>query len=196
MMRNQSQKYWLALVAIAVFANFAPAVHADEKLPAGARIIVSLNQSVSSKDAKQGQKLDGSVASAVVVGRKTVIPKGARVNLSVASVQESGRLSTPAKLWLTIDSIELKGREYPVNTAWAGEDGQSHAKRDAVAIGGGSALGAVIGGIAGGGKGAVIGAAAGAGAGTAGAAATGKKDITFPAETQLVFTTKKPLRID
>jgi hypothetical protein len=35
----------------------------------------------------------------------------------------------------------------------------------------------------------------GAGAGTAGAAATGKKDITFPAETKLRFVTTKPIRI-
>jgi hypothetical protein len=54
----------------------------------------------------------------------------------------------------------------------------------------------LIGALAGGGKGAAIGAAAGAGAGTAGAAATGKKDIVFPAETRLVFTTRAPISID
>jgi hypothetical protein len=53
----------------------------------------------------------------------------------------------------------------------------------------------LIGGLAGGGKGALIGAAVGAGAGTAGAAATGKKDVTFPAETKLRFVTTKPVRI-
>ena len=66
-------------------------------------------------------------------------------------------------------------------------EGKSHKKRDIVAIGGGSALGALIGGIAGGGKGAAIGAGAGAGAGTAGAALTGKKEISLPAESRLIF---------
>jgi len=54
----------------------------------------------------------------------------------------------------------------------------------------------LIGGLAGGGKGAVIGAAAGAGAGTAGAAATGKKEVEFPAETRLSFTTRAAVTID
>ena len=69
-------------------------------------------------------------------------------------------------------------------------------KRDAGFIGGGAAGGAIIGALAGGGKGAAIGAAAGAGAGTAGAAATGKKDIEFPAETKLAFTTRAAVAIN
>jgi len=44
-----------------------------------------------------------------------------------------------------------------------------------------------VGAATGGGKGALIGSAVGAGAGTAGAAATGKLDITIPAETRLSF---------
>jgi hypothetical protein len=56
-----------------------------------------------------------------------------------------------------------------------------------VLIGGGSGLGALIGGLAGGGRGALIGAGAGAGAGAAGAAFTGKKQVSIPAETVLTF---------
>jgi hypothetical protein len=47
-----------------------------------------------------------------------------------------------------------------------------------------------------GGKGAAIGAVAGAGAGTAGAAATGKKEVEFAAETRLSFTTRAPVTIN
>ena len=99
------------------------------------------------------------------------------------------------KLYLKVESIEVAGKTYAVSTRLAGETANSHAKRNAVAIGGGSALGAMIGGIAGGGKGALIGAGAGAGAGTAGAAATGKKDVVFPAETKLRFTTRAAVNI-
>ncbi|MBA0085795.1 MAG: hypothetical protein HRJ53_12425, partial [Acidobacteria bacterium Pan2503] len=45
------------------------------------------------------------------------------------------------------------------------------------------------------GVGVAAGAAAGAGAGTAGAAATGKKDIEFPSETRLAFTTRTDVAI-
>ncbi len=189
------RRFWIALLAAAVLAGAAATVYAAGTVPAGTAIIVTLDQSVSSKDAKTGQKVDGSISHNVVVDSKTVIPKGAKVSFSVASVQASGHLKTPAKLWLKIDSIEVNGKTYTVSSRWSGQTGPSHNKRNVVAIGGGSALGAIIGGIAGGGKGAAIGAAAGAGAGTAGAAMTGKKDITFPAETKLRFTTKADLNV-
>ncbi len=184
----------LLLPLVPVFL-LAPAGHAAVALPAKTPIVVTLSQSVSSKDARTGQKIDGSVAQDVKVNGKVVLPKGAPVHLSVASVQASGRLSTPAKLWLKIDSIEVQGRSYAPAAHWAGRNGENHNKRNAVAIGGGTGAGALIGGLAGGGKGALIGAAVGAGAGTAGAAATGKKDVTFPAETKLRFVTTRELRI-
>ena len=189
------RKLSIAFLVAVVFSGAAVTLHAQGTVPAGSSIVVTLDQSVSSKDASVGQKVDGSVANDVVVNSKTVIPKGSKVSLSVASAQASGRLTTPAKLWLKIDSIGVNGRTYTVSSRWSGQTGPSHNKRNIIAIGGGSALGATIGAIAGGGKGAAIGAAAGAGAGTAGAAMTGKKDITFPAETKLRFALKESLAV-
>ena len=65
--------------------------------------------------------------------------------------------------------------------------GESHTKSNATKIGGGAALGAVIGAIAGGGKGAAVGTVVGAGAGTGVAAASGKKDATIESEAVLSF---------
>jgi hypothetical protein len=107
----------------------------------------------------------------------------------------SGRLSTPAKLSLRIDSIQVRGQSYTVTSSLYARSGTSHTKRNTVAIGGGTAAGAIIGALAGGGKGAAIGAAAGAGAGTGGAALTGKKDITLPAESRLRFTLRDAVAI-
>ncbi len=184
-------------VVLAVLAAFslALALHAQVVVPAGTGINVTLNQSVSSKDAQAGQRIDGSVADSVVVRGRTVIPRDSRVTLEVATARPSGRLSTTAKLYLRIASIEVNGRTYPVRSSLAGRTGPSHKKRNIVGIGGGTAAGAAIGAIAGGGKGAAIGAGAGAAAGTAGAAATGKKDVTFPAETRLRFRLRTALRI-
>jgi len=65
--------------------------------------------------------------------------------------------------------------------------GKSHEKRNLAWIGGSTAGGALIGGLAGGGKGALIGSAVGAGGGTTAAYATGKKDVGFGVERRLTF---------
>ena len=169
---------------------------AEGTLPQGTKITVVTDQSISSKTAKAGQTVTGSVAHDVTVDGKVVIPKGSAVKLSVSSVQASGRLSTPAKLYLRLRTVTVGGKTYTLATSSAGRTLGGKGKRDAGFIGGGAAGGAIIGALAGGGKGAAIGAAAGAGAGTAGAAATGKKDIEFPAETRLAFTTRAAVAIN
>lgn len=186
----------LSLLVTVVLCGAAAPLFAQGTVPAQTPIIVTLDDGCNSKDAKAGQKVDGSVTEAVVVNGKTIIPKGSKANLSIAKAVPSGRLKTPAELWLRVDSIEVRGKTYTMSTNWSGQKGPSHTKRNVVAIGGGTAAGAVIGGLAGGGKGAAIGAAIGAGAGTAGAAATGKKDINYPAETKLRFTTKTAVTIN
>jgi len=188
------KKWLMALVAIFTLAAVTTPVFA-QTVPANTSIYVTLDQSVNSKNAKAGQIVSGSISQNVVVDGKTAIPKGSKANLSVASVQSSGRLSTPAKLYVRLDSVVVNGKTIPARTNLWGQTEKSKAKRDAVGIGGGAAAGAVIGALAGGGKGAAIGTAVGAGAGTAGAAATGKKDIEFPAETKIKFATKADVTI-
>jgi hypothetical protein len=182
------------LFALAVIS---PALaEASGTAPAGTKISVVTDQSVSSKTAKIGQSISGTVSQNVMSGGTVVIPKGSEVKLTVSSVQASGRLSTPAKLYLRLRTVTVGGKTYTIATSSAGRTLGGKGKRDAEFIGGGAAGGAIIGALAGGGKGAAIGAAAGAGAGTAGAAATGKKDIEFPAETRLAFTTRAAVAIN
>ena len=168
---------------------------ANGTIPNGTAISVVTDQSISSKDAKMGQPVTGTIAKDVIVGGKVVIPKGSAAKLSVSSVQASGRLSTPAKLYLRLRTVTVGGKTYTFATSSAGRTEKGKGKRDAGFIGGGAAAGAAIGALAGGGKGAAIGAGAGAGAGTAGAAATGKKEVEFPAESRLTFTTRAAVEI-
>jgi hypothetical protein len=96
---------------------------------------------------------------------------------------------------LRLRTVTVNGKTYSFATSSAGRTEKGKGKRDAEFIGGGAGGGAIIGALAGGGKGAAIGAAAGAGAGTAGAAATGKKEVEFPAESRLTFTTRAAVEI-
>ena len=156
---------------------------------------VRLISALSSKTSKDGDTFSASLDKAIEVDGKTVIPKGADVIGKVTRAIPSGRLKQRAELWVTLSSMKAGGKNYDIATSTTGHKEGNKATRDVLFIGGGAGGGAAIGAIAGGGKGAAIGAAIGAGAGTAGAMLTGKKDIEFPAETQLRFRLTNPVAI-
>jgi hypothetical protein len=191
---NFRTRFSVSVLALAL--GLPGLAHAATSVPTGTVITVTIDQSISSKNAKVGQGVVASVAQDVAANGKVVIPKGSHAKLVVSMAQASGRLSTPAKLWLRLKSVEVHGKTYTIATSSSGRTMGGKGKRDAGFIGGGAGAGALIGGLAGGGKGAAIGAAAGAGAGTAGAAATGKKEVEFPAETRLSFTTRAPVTLN
>ena len=113
-------------------------------VPKGTVISVVTDQPVSSKDAKAGQPVSATVAKNVTIGGKVLIPKGATAKLSVSGVQASGRLSTPAKLYLHLVSVTVKGKAYTFATSSAGKTEKGKGKRDAGFIGGGAAGGTVV----------------------------------------------------
>lgn len=156
-------------------------------IPEGAQFEVTVDETLSSKASHAGDSFAASLSQAVVKDGKTIIPAGAHVTGRVVDAKDSGRLHVPARLSVALSSVEVDGKSYDIETNTIGKTGENHNKRNLGFIGGGAAGGALIGGLAGGGKGALIGSAIGAGAGTAGAAATGKKDISLPAETRLKF---------
>lgn len=164
-------------------------------IPAGTDLHVIMDTTLSTANAQAGDSFEATVTEPVTVGGRTVIPKDARAKGTVVEARSSGRLSKPALLSVAISSVQADGAWVDVHTDPLTLEGKSHKKRDIVAIGGGSALGALIGGLAGGGKGAAIGAAAGGGAGTAGAAVTGKKEITLPAESHATFRLSRSVAV-
>src|ERR1700682_5876669 len=145
------------ILTIAIFlarARARPALaQASGTIPAGTKIPVVTDQSVSSKTAQAGQTIPATVAQDVTVGGKVVIPKGSAAKLTVSSVQASGRLSTPAKLYLRLRSVTVGGKTYTFATSSAGRTEGGKGKRDAGFIGGGAAGGAIFGAVGGGGKG-------------------------------------------
>jgi hypothetical protein len=156
-------------------------------IPEGVPFEVTLDESLASNRNHPGDSFAASLSQPVVEDGKTIIPAGAHVAGRVVDAKDSGRLHVPARLSVALSSVEVDGKSYEIDTNTIGETGKNHNKRNVAFIGGGAAGGALIGGLAGGGKGALIGSVIGAGAGTAGAAATGKKDISLRAETHLKF---------
>ncbi len=165
-------------------------------VPRGTSLRVRLGQSIDTNRDRPGERFTAHLAEPLMSGGHVVAPKGSAVSGHITTSQASGRLRGRAYLGLTLDSIHINGRSYPISTGSVTRASASHKKRNLALIGGGGGVGAAIGAIAGGGKGALIGAGAGAAAGTAGAAATGKRNVHLPAESLLTFALRGPLAVD
>jgi hypothetical protein len=161
-------------------------------LPAGTNLSVRISEHLNSEKANVGDSFHGALASAVVVRGKTLLPKGAAVAGEVVQVERSGRLSRPGELHLALRTVRFSGRTYNVAAETFVIRGESHTKSNLTKIGGGTALGAIIGALAGGGKGAAIGAGVGAAGGTGAAAATGKKPAEVESEAVLTWVATAP----
>ena len=176
-----------------VWSRIAP--KSTYNLPAGTALDVRLDQSLDTSRNLAGDTFTATLEAPVMKGQKVILPKGTRFTGHVMSAKPSGRLKGRGYLTATLDSFDLDGKSYQVSTSATTRVTGNHKKRNTALIGGGAGVGALVGAIAGGGKGAAIGAAAGAGAGTAGAAATGEKNVTIPAESVLTFSLKAPVTV-
>ena len=164
-------------------------------IPEGTAVTVRLIDPVDTEKHKEGDTFHASLHSPIVIEEKTVIPKDADVEAKLVSAKSAGRFTGSSAIVLTLTKITVGGKIYDVQTGEFTKQGTSRGKRSAAVIGGGAAVGAVIGAIAGGGKGAAIGAVAGAGTGTGVQALTKSQQIKLPAETLLEFQLKAPLTV-
>jgi hypothetical protein len=159
---------------------------------AGHDISVRINETINAKTANVGDPFTGELTAALTTKTgETVFPKGTNVSGTVVSSKGQGRFAGAGVLAIELKEVgghAVTATEYVVSQKGKG-------KRSATLIGGGAALGALIGGLAGGGKGAAIGGVTGAGAGTAGSAMTGNKQLVIPTESIVSFELSQPISI-
>jgi hypothetical protein len=156
-------------------------------VPAGTTLTVRVSQALSSKTSQAGQTFLATMAQPVSVEGRSAIPSGSTVSGTVVSAKAKGKIKGAGELSLAITSITVRGHTYNITTQVLDSTTKGKGKRTAKTTGGGTAGGALIGGIAGGGKGAAIGALVGGGAGLVGGAAIGNQQIEIPAESALSF---------
>jgi hypothetical protein len=197
-----SKRSYLVLAALLALGLtvYGAAQWADSRnnvtLPEGTQIRVALDYAVSSSQSRSGDAFEATVTKPVVLDGHTVIPAGAHAAGVLVDARQSGRLKGVARLSLRLTEVQVGSESYELATNTLRYGGRNHKRNNWTWIGGGSATGALIGGLVGGGKGLLIGGPAGAGAGVAMAAITGKRDIRLGAEHGLTFTLTEPATIE
>jgi hypothetical protein len=164
-------------------------------IPAGTQVVVRMIDGIDSDRDRVGQTFNASLDEPIVVNGQQVVPRGADVVARLVDDQKSGKISGRSQVTINLVSIAINGRPVIVSTANVVQASASRGKQSAGVIGGTSAIGAVIGAIAGGGRGAAIGAATGAGAGTAVQVITNGPTVKIPSETRLTFSLAQPVTI-
>src|SRR6266508_6196342 len=167
-------------------------------VPIGTNLKVRLNDTLSSKDSRAGDKFTATAIDPVRFNEATV--RG-----HIRSIVKSGRVQGRTTMSLAFDSITLSDERHGVLHGYvtkvygsgnrADEEGgvqsESRGKQTLKRSGIGATAGAIIGGIAGGGKGAAIGLILGGAGGAGSLAINGSKELRLESGTEmLVYVTR------
>ncbi len=164
-------------------------------LPRGTRLEVRLSQTIDVKHAESGERFSGTLAEPVVNGNTVVVPAGSGASGEVLVAHRRGRFKGQSVLALTLTRLEVNGTQYRIDTGSLARTKKGKGKRSAALIGGGAGMGMLIGGLATGGVGLLVGGLAGGGAGALGAAFTGNRDLSIPAESVVTFRLQDALTL-
>src|SRR5262245_6130410 len=160
-------------------------------IPAGTVIPIVMIDSISSDFNQPGQTFRGSVGAPVVVGNRTVVPRGAPAHIKLVSVDSAGKLKGRSNLGIQL--IRVGGYNVQSGVVWVGGPSQGKKTGKDAAIGG--AVGGGLGLLFGGGKGAAIGAGLGAGAGVGHRYLKGSKPAFIGSESLVNFRLATPVHL-
>ncbi|MEO6806761.1 MAG: hypothetical protein ABI286_01655 [Edaphobacter sp.] len=161
---------------------------ADVNVAAGTNLTIRINQHISVKTSRAGDRFDGELVEPVTArDGRVVIPKGAPVSGVVVTSHRRGHFKGRSILQLRLTYLTLNGARYALDTRDLTQTKKGKGKRSAAIIGGGTGVGMLVGGVATGGVGLLVGGLVGAGGGTLISGLTGNRDIEIPAESIVHF---------
>jgi hypothetical protein len=165
-----------------------PPVPVNVTIPSGTTLTIRIDQRISVKNSRAGERFTGEIVEPILAGDNTVlVPKGALVGGVVDVSHRRGHFKGRSLLELRLTSLTVNGTRYPLSTRDLAESKKGKGKRSTALIAGGTGLGMIVGGVASGGVGVAVGGLVGGGAGTAVAGLTGNRDIDIPAESVVRF---------
>jgi hypothetical protein len=173
----------------------APAPEPALVLPRGTRLEVRLNQTIDVKHAYAGEMFNGSLVESVMAGNSVAVPAGSNATGEILVAHRRGLFKGKSVMALKLTRLEVNGAQYRIDSSTLSESKKGKGRRSAALIGGGAGMGMLIGGVATGGVGLLVGGLAGGGAGALGAAFTGNRDLSIPAETVVNFRLQNELTL-
>ncbi len=173
-----------------------PATVKQTSIPRGTQMKIRLESAIDTKESKDGDRFTAIVLTPSQYADATI--EG-----HVSRIEKSGKLKGKTELLLAFDRIRLRNGENIAFDAQVVEvigeksaknvdeegniESGSKGKTTAIRTGGGAAIGAAVGAIAGGGKGAAIGAIVGGAAGAGSTYIQGSNKVKLDAGTELVI---------
>ena len=168
-------------------------------IPAGTLLQVRTAEPVDSKHAEPGAPVQFTVIQDVTAGGALAIPRGATVHGVVTNSlvnNGKGKLAGSDELALTLTSLDLGGRNYPLQSDQFRVKGPGKGGRTAGNTVMGGLLGTIIGCAAGGEVGCAAGAGVGAAAGMGASAASNGPSAWIPPEALVTFHLDAPLTVN
>jgi hypothetical protein len=189
----------LLIAASGAWADTAQCLAQTRSIPRGTQMKIRLEDSIDSREARNGDRFKATVLSPNRYD-------GSTVEGHVARLKQSGKIKGQTSLSLVFDRIRFPNGQ---TQAMRGEvvrvygeksvkevdeegkiKGSSRGASTAKRTAGGAAAGAILGGIIGGGKGAAIGAGIGAGAGAGSNAIRGSNQVKLESGTEILIRTR------
>jgi hypothetical protein len=177
-------------------------------IPAGTVFHCRTTETLTTKLNSQGQSFSAAVSEPIVLNGRAAIPAGATIMGRIALLEKPRRLKGVAKMRLNAETIILPGgRTFPLGavllTVYGADNvkvdgtegtvkGPGSVRDDIKEIGGGSAVGSLVGLIF---SHPWVGVAVGGTAGFADRLRRGGKDLTLPAGTQLNYQLTRSLEL-
>src|SRR5258706_7370122 len=122
-------------------------------IPAGQSILVRMIDGVDSSKNHVGDIFHASLETDLTVNGALVARKGTDVYGRLAEAKEAGHIAGSSVLQLELMRIVVHGHDYSAVSSEFTLQGKGRGSNTAKKVGGGAALGAIIGAVAGGGKG-------------------------------------------
>ncbi|MGC2186581.1 MAG: hypothetical protein WA637_25160 [Terriglobales bacterium] len=181
-------------------------------IPSGTKVPLALKQSISTKNAREGDAVYAVTTFPVVINDRILIPAGTYVQGRISSVKRGGHIKGRAEVLMHFSTLiypsgytvvlpgaieNVPGAEKTSMKDEEGtirQDSQTGEKAKTVATAAGT--GAVIGGLSNGAKGGLIGAGIGGGIGTAIGLFSRGNDVRLEAGTTLEMVIQREVPLD